>query len=148
MLGIGPMLLHRLARRLPVFRVTPETMGLVVFGAVIIATAPFSVWPGGAIEVFTDNYLKIVIVFVLMMNTLTTTSATRAADLAHLSAASGFVAALGVSNYARGDQPHRRRPPRRPGRRHLRQPERSRDEHGHVSPADDRRRDVEAPFDR
>src|SRR5436853_6738730 len=60
-LGIGPMLLHRLARRLPVFRITPETMGLIVFGAAIIATAPFSVWPGGAIEVFTDNYLKIVV---------------------------------------------------------------------------------------
>src|SRR6516165_8716442 len=29
-LGIGPMLLHRFARRLPVFRITPETLGLVV----------------------------------------------------------------------------------------------------------------------
>ena len=30
-IGIGPMLLHRFARRLPVFRVTPETMGSVGF---------------------------------------------------------------------------------------------------------------------
>ena len=43
--GIGPMLLHRFARRLPVFRVTPETMGLVCFGLIILATAPFSIWP-------------------------------------------------------------------------------------------------------
>src|ERR1041384_5905569 len=71
-LGIGPMLLHRFARRLPVFRVTPETLGLIVLGAAILVTAPFSVWPGGAIQVFTDHYLKIVIVFVLMLNTLTT----------------------------------------------------------------------------
>src|SRR3954471_23491087 len=70
MLGLGPMLLHRFARRLPVFRITPETMGLVVLGVAIIGSAPFSIWPGGAIQVFTDNYLKIVIVFVLMMNTL------------------------------------------------------------------------------
>ena len=70
--GIGPMLLHRFARRLPVFRITPETLGLISFGLVILATAPFSIWPGGAFELFFDSYLKIVIVFVLMMNTLTT----------------------------------------------------------------------------
>src|SRR5688572_3501410 len=68
-IGIGPMLLHRFARRLPVFRVTPETSGLVIFGAVIVATAPFSIWPGGALAVLTDSYLKMLVVFVLMMNT-------------------------------------------------------------------------------
>src|ERR1700730_18960522 len=70
-IGIGPMILHRLAHRLPVFRMTPETLGIVFFGLVIVATAPFSIWPGGAVEVFTDSYLKVAIVFVLMMNTLT-----------------------------------------------------------------------------
>ncbi|HET9832677.1 MAG TPA: O-antigen ligase family protein, partial [Vicinamibacterales bacterium] len=101
LLGIGPMLLHRLAKRMPVFRITPETMGLVFFGAIIIATAPFSVWPGGAIEVFTDNYLKIVIVFVLMMNTLTTTARLEQLTLLILFC-TGVVAGLGVLNYASG----------------------------------------------
>jgi len=32
-LGIAPMLLHRFTHRLPVFRITPETLGLIVFGA-------------------------------------------------------------------------------------------------------------------
>jgi O-antigen ligase len=100
-LGIGPMLLHRFARRLPVFRITPETMGLIVLGVAIIATAPFSVWPGGAIDVFTDNYIKIVIVFVLMMNTLTTTE--RLEQLTWLILfCTGVIAALGVVNYASG----------------------------------------------
>src|SRR5919201_2066648 len=72
-LGVAPMLLHRFAHRLPVFRITPETVGLMAFGLVILATVPFSIWPGGAFGTFTDNYMKIVIVFVLMMNTLTTT---------------------------------------------------------------------------
>ena len=99
--GIGPMLLHRFARRLPVFRITPETMGLLVLGAAILATAPFSVWPGGAIEVFTDNYAKIVIVFVLMMNTLTTTE--RLEQLTWLILfCTGVIAALGVANYSSG----------------------------------------------
>ncbi|HEX4347972.1 MAG TPA: hypothetical protein VHZ73_10390, partial [Vicinamibacterales bacterium] len=70
--GILPMLLHRFARRLPVFRVTPETIGLIAFGFAILITAPFSIWPGGAIGIFTDMYLKVLVVFVLMMNTLTT----------------------------------------------------------------------------
>jgi len=101
LLGIGPMLLHRLTKRIAVFRITPETTGLVVFGAIIIATAPFSVWPGGAIEVFTDNYIKIVIVFVLMMNTLTTTA--RLEQLTWLILfCTGLVAGLGVWNYATG----------------------------------------------
>ncbi len=101
LLGIGPMLLHRLARRMPVFRITPETIGLVVFGVVIVATAPFSVWPGGSVGVFTDNYLKIVVVFVLMMNTLTTTA--RLEQLTWLVlVCTGVIAALGVWNYASG----------------------------------------------
>ena len=71
-IGIGQMLLHRFARQLPLFRITPETMGLLLFGLVILATVPFSIWPGNALELFVDSYLKMVIVFVLMMNTLTT----------------------------------------------------------------------------
>jgi O-antigen ligase len=99
--GIGPMLLHRFARRLPVFRITPETMGLIVLGAAILLTAPFSVWPGGAVDVFTDNYAKIVIVFVLMMNTLTTTERLEQLTWVILFC-TGVIAALGVVNYASG----------------------------------------------
>ena len=44
-IGIAPMILHRFARRLPVFRVTPETIGLMTLGAVMLATVPFSIWP-------------------------------------------------------------------------------------------------------
>src|SRR5437773_515058 len=62
--GIGPMLVHRFTRRLPVFRVTPETVGLMALGLVILVTAPFSIWPGGVLKVFFE-YLKCVIVFVL-----------------------------------------------------------------------------------
>src|SRR5690349_7231874 len=48
--GVAPMILHRLARQQPVFRVTPETIGLFTFGLVILGTAPFSIWPGGALQ--------------------------------------------------------------------------------------------------
>jgi len=98
--GIAPMIVHRLTRDLPVFRITPETSGLIAFGAVILGTAPFSIWPGGAFEVF-EEYLKIVVVFVLMMNTLTTTK--RIEQLTWLVIMScGYIAARGVFDYARG----------------------------------------------
>jgi O-antigen ligase len=99
--GILPMLLHRFAHRLSVFRVTPEILGLTMFGLVIVGTAPFSIWPGGALEVFTDGYLKILIVFVLMMNTLTTPK--RLEQLTWLILlCCGYIASLAVFDYARG----------------------------------------------
>jgi O-antigen ligase len=100
-IGIGPMLLHRFTRRLPVFRITPETLGLVALGIVILVTAPFSIWPGGAFGLFFDSYLKIVIVFVLMMNTLTTPK--RLEQLTWLIVCCcGYIAARAVLDYARG----------------------------------------------
>jgi O-antigen ligase len=99
--GIAPMMLHRFARRLPVFRVTPETLGLLLFGGVILATVPFSIWPGGAFGVFTGSYVKLLIVFVLMMNTLTTPK--RLEDVTWLIVLCvGYVAARGVFDYSRG----------------------------------------------
>jgi O-antigen ligase len=101
LIGIGPMLLHRFARRLPAFRVNNETVALVAFGAVMLATVPFSIWPGGALAEVTNSYVKIVIVFVLMMNTLTTTNRLRRLTWLIL-LCTGVIAALSVSNYVRG----------------------------------------------
>jgi O-antigen ligase len=100
-IGIGPMLLHRFARRLPVFRVTPETVGVFVLGFVILATTPFSIWPGGAMAVFLDVYIKIIVVFVLMMNTLTTPKRLEQITWVILLCC-GYIAARGVFDYARG----------------------------------------------
>ena len=101
LVGIGPMLLHRLSHRLPGFRINVETVALVVFGGVMLATAPFSIWPGGVIEEVTNSYLKIVIMFILMMNVLT--SPQRLERLMWLIVAcTGIIAGLSVLNYFRG----------------------------------------------
>jgi O-antigen ligase len=94
------MLLHRFAHRLPVFRVTPETIGLIAFGLVIVGTVPFSIWPGGALASFTDEYVKVLIVFVLMMNTLTTPRRLEQVTWLILCCI-GFIAFRGVIDYAR-----------------------------------------------
>jgi O-antigen ligase len=98
--GIAPMVLHRFARNLPVFRITTETLALIAFGVVILGTVPFSIWPGGAFEVFSD-YVKIVVVFVLMMNTLTTVKRIEQVTWLILLCC-GYIAARGVFDYARG----------------------------------------------
>jgi O-antigen ligase len=100
-LGILPMLIHRMIRRLPIFRVTPETIGLAVFAFAMLATIPFSIWPGGALRVFLDLFLKVVIVFALMMNTLTTTKRIELFSRVIL-VCWGFIAANGLFDYARG----------------------------------------------
>jgi len=101
LVGILPMILHRFARRLPVFRVTPETIGLLLFGLAIIVSAPFSVWPSGALGIFTDSYLKVLVVFVLMMNTLTTSKRLEQITWLVLICC-GWIALQSVFNYARG----------------------------------------------
>jgi O-antigen ligase len=101
LIGIAPMVLHRLGHQQPVFRVTPESTGLAVLGLAIVGTVPFSIWPGGALQDFLDLYLKILIVFVLMMNTLTTPQ--RIDQLTWLILVCiGVNAARGVYDYARG----------------------------------------------
>ena len=45
-------------------------------------TMPFSIWPGGSLTVFSDIYVKIILIFALMMSTITTPKRLIADDLA------------------------------------------------------------------
>jgi O-antigen ligase len=100
-IGVGPMLLHRFASGRPMFRLSAETMGLFALGAVMLGTVPFSIWPGGALATVTDSYLKAVVIFVLMVNTLTTPA--RLSQITWLILLCiGYVATRGVIDYARG----------------------------------------------
>jgi O-antigen ligase len=100
LVGIGPMILHRMTQGKAVFRMTPETIGLMLMGTVIFGTIPFSIWPGGCFEV-AFAYLKVVVVFVLMVNTLTTPK--RLEQLTWLIiVCCGYVAARAALDYARG----------------------------------------------
>src|SRR5215831_19967021 len=99
--GIGPMILHRLSHPLPGFRINVETIGIFVLSGVMFATVPFSIWPGGSIDEIVNSYLKIVVMFVLMMNVLTTTA--RLERLMWLIVVcTGVIAGLSVFNYFRG----------------------------------------------
>jgi O-antigen ligase len=70
-IGLIAMVMINLGRKEAPIRVTPEVMGVFALGFVILATAPFSiVWPGGALAVFTDMFIQVSLIFLLMVNTV------------------------------------------------------------------------------
>jgi putative inorganic carbon (hco3(-)) transporter len=72
MLGILALAAGRLSRGVPVVRLTLEFGSVLALALVMLGTAPFSIWPGGSVGVVTDLFSKVVVVFTLMLNTLTT----------------------------------------------------------------------------
>jgi O-antigen ligase len=91
----------RIGRGQSVTRYTPELAGVIGLGGLILLTAPFSIWMGGAIGTFTDIYVKIILIFVLMVNTLR--SPKRIDQFLWLIVlASGYIAFRAVFDYARG----------------------------------------------
>lgn len=99
--GILALIVGRLSRGLPVTRITLELASVIALGAVMLATAPFSIWPGGAVSVVTDLFSKVIVVFVLILNTLTTRERfERFVNVVVVSCA--YVAVRAVLDYALG----------------------------------------------
>jgi O-antigen ligase len=68
--GLAALVFSRLGRGQSITRMTPELIAVIVFGGVILATAPFSIWLSGSIGVFTDQYAKVILVYLLAVNVL------------------------------------------------------------------------------
>lgn len=99
--GLISLFMGRLARRQPLSRVTPELIGVFALGAVILLTAPFSIWFGGAVHAFTDQYVKVTLVYLLAVNVLD--SPKRVERLTWvLVLVLGYIAFRAVLDYARG----------------------------------------------
>ena len=77
----------------------------------MLATVPFSVWPGGALSEFVETYLKVVMVFVLMVNTLTTPKRLEQITWLIL-VCCGYIAFRAVFDYAPRREPRGGRPGR------------------------------------
>jgi O-antigen ligase len=99
--GLVSLFSGRLARRQSPTRMTPEFAGVLALGAVILITAPFSIWFGGAVSLFTDQYLKVTLVYLLAVNVLT--SPQRIERLTWLLVlVIGYIAFRAVLDYVRG----------------------------------------------
>jgi hypothetical protein len=113
---------------------TPEFAGVLALRRDHLLTAPFSIWFGGAIGVFTDLYLKVILVYLLAVNVLVAEAA-RAADVAAGAGDRLHRRSAPCSTTPRR-QPDRARHARRGlGRRHHAEPERPGAEHGRVPAA-------------
>lgn len=99
--ALASLVYGRVTRGLSFTKVTPELLGVVGLGAVMLFTAPFSIWPGGSVQTFTDLYIKVLLIFVLMVNTLD--SPTRIRQFTWLMViATSYIAFRSVLDYARG----------------------------------------------
>ena len=69
-LALSAVFFQRLQRGQMIVPMTPEFLGVLALGLVMFLTIPFSVWPGGAYATFSDVYLKIIAIFLLMVHAL------------------------------------------------------------------------------
>jgi O-antigen ligase len=91
----------RISRGLTPVALTRELGWVAGFGAVMILTAPFSIWPGGAVGLFIDLYSKVILIFALLVHTITT-RARFDRLLSVVVAGSGYIAVRAVIDYGRG----------------------------------------------
>lgn len=103
-LAIGSLLalaVSRLSRGEPLLQVTPELAGVLGLAVVMVGTAPFSIWPGGAFNAFLDVYLKVALIFILLTHSIRSPEMLRRMTWLVI-LAMGYVALRGVADYARG----------------------------------------------
>ena len=99
--GLAAMAVRRLSSGETIARINTEVVGVIGLGAVMLLTIPFSVWPGGSMHVFSDIYVKIILIFALMISSLTSPKRLRQMTWLMI-AASTYIAARGVFDYVRG----------------------------------------------
>ena len=99
--GLIALFAGRLSRREPLTRMTPEFIGVLAFGFLILATAPFSLWIGGSVGVFTDLYVKVILVYLLAVNVISSPQRLQRLTWV-LVLAVAFIAFRAVLDYVRG----------------------------------------------
>jgi O-antigen ligase len=99
--AVAALIGARISRGLKPVVLTRELGWVAGFGAVMLLTAPFSIWPGGAVGVFIDLYSKVILIFALMVHTITT-RARFDRLLSVVVAGTGYIAVRAVIDYARG----------------------------------------------
>jgi len=99
--GLAAMAVRRLSSGQTIAKVNGEVVGVIALGGVILLTTPFSIWPGGSTHVFTDIYVKIILIFALMVSTITSPRRVRQMTWLMI-VASAYIAFRGCIDYARG----------------------------------------------
>jgi len=95
------MIGHRLSRGLPLVRFSTELVAVIAMAAIMLATMPLSIWPGGAFETFSDIFIKVVLVFILVVSSVKSVKTLKWFTWLIL-CAMGYVATRGVLDFVRG----------------------------------------------
>lgn len=99
--GLAAMAARRMTSGQSIAHVNAEVAGVVALGGVIIMTIPFSFWPSGSLTLFSEIYVKIILIFALMITTITTTK--RLYQVTWLVVAvCGYISVRGIFDYLRG----------------------------------------------
>jgi O-antigen ligase len=99
--GLGAMAARRLGAGQTLTKITPEVVGVTALGGVILATIPVSSWPGGSAQMFSEIYVKIILMFALMVTTLSSPKRIRQMTWLML-IGSGYIAGRAIFDYVRG----------------------------------------------
>src|SRR5438874_3768473 len=99
--GLAAMAVRRLSAGQTIVKVNSEVVGVMALGGVILLTLPFSTWPSGSLKVFSDIYVKIILIFALMISTITSPRRIRQMTWIMISASS-YIALRAVFDYVRG----------------------------------------------
>ena len=99
--GLAAMVVRRMSAGQTIAHANAEVIGVVALGAILVLTMPFSIWPGGSMKVFSDIYVKIILIFALMVSTITSPRRVRQMTWIMI-VASGYIASRAVFDYARG----------------------------------------------
>src|SRR5206468_3435505 len=99
--GLAAMAVRRMSAGQTIAHANTEVVGVVVLGAIIVLTIPFSIWPGGSTHVFSDIFVKIILIFALMISTITSPRRLRQMTWVMITA-SGYIGARAVFDYVRG----------------------------------------------
>ena len=99
--GLGAMVYNRMSKGQTFSRVTPELLAVAGLALLMLMTAPFSVWKGGAIHTFTDRFSKVLLIYVLMTNTLTSLVRVQRFMMIVITA-TGYIGTRAVFDYLRG----------------------------------------------
>ncbi len=100
--GLVAMAMRRAGRGLPPVPAVWDLAPLGALAGVMIATAPFSIWPSGALGTFTDLFLKVILVVLLLTHSLTSPRLLRRLTWL-IVVAMGYIAARGWMDYAAGE---------------------------------------------
>jgi O-antigen ligase len=99
--ALTAMFVQRLRRGLTIVPITPEFLGVAALGVLMLGTIPFSVWKGGAFATFSDVYVKIVAIFILMVHALRSPRRIERMTWIIL-VACGYLGFRAIFDYARG----------------------------------------------